>query len=168
MESKQEVAEFVREEWDVYFMRIAHLVAQRATCRKRMVGSVLVRDKRILSTGYNGSLSGQPHCMDVGCEIQNGKCIRTVHSETNAILQSAVPTKGSTLYCTYLPCRVCFKLLATAGVVKIIYDEQGTDISTLQQTQVVCQQLSLPEKHKCQQKDINLPIDEVSMQSLTL
>lgn len=119
----------VRPSWDEYFLRIAAVVASRSTCCRKQVGALLVKDNQILSTGYAGSIAGQPHCIDVGCEIEPGgvKCVRTVHAECNAILQAAmhgVSTQGATLYSTLSPCVDCFKMLANAGVIRIVYDEE--------------------------------------------
>lgn len=113
-----------RETWDQYFMKLAISVAQRSTCERATVGSVLVRDKRIIATGYNGSVLGEPHCDDAGHLMDNGHCIRTVHSELNAILQCAangVRTKGAALFVTHFPCLNCTKALIQAGIVAISY-----------------------------------------------
>ena len=117
-----------RPDWDTYFLDIAMAVAKRSTCRRvpEGVGAVLVRDKRILSTGYVGSLKGQPHCTEVGCMIDEFTkgCRRTTHSEINCILQAAshgVCIKDSTLYSTMSPCWDCFKALANGGVERIVY-----------------------------------------------
>ncbi|MCD2256117.1 deoxycytidylate deaminase [Agrilactobacillus fermenti] len=113
-----------RESWDMYFMKLAINVAERSTCERATVGSVLVRDKRIIATGYNGSVVGEPHCDDAGHLMDHGHCIRTVHSELNAILQCAangVRTKGAVLYVTHFPCLNCTKALIQAGIVGINY-----------------------------------------------
>ncbi len=123
-----------RPDFDEYFMRIAVEVASRATCLRRHVGAVLAKDKRIISTGYNGSTSGAPHCADVGCLIvkrddEDGStkehCIRTVHAEENSILHAAkhgVSTEGATLYVTAgPPCVACAKNLINAGIKRIVY-----------------------------------------------
>lgn len=105
-------------------MGIAHAVSTRATCNKRQVGCVLVVDRRIIATGYNGSLPGQPHCNDVGCELNPaGKCTRTVHAELNALLQCAmhgVASKGAVAYVTAIPCAECCKALIQAGIIRIV------------------------------------------------
>lgn len=90
-----------RPNWDLYFIRIAKEVASRATCPRAAVGAVIVKDNRILSTGYNGAPAGQPHCEDVGCEIVDGHCHTAVHAESNAIAQAAkhgISVEGATLY----------------------------------------------------------------------
>jgi dCMP deaminase len=115
-----------RSSWDQYFMDIATRVATRATCDRKHVGAVLVRDRTILSTGYNGSIRGMPHCDEVGHMMENGHCVATVHAEANAILQAAkngVRIDGATLYTTASPCWPCFKLVANSGCVRIVYGE---------------------------------------------
>ncbi len=112
--------------WDEYFMQIARQVGSRSTCDRKRCGAVLVRDRVILSTGYNGSISGTPHCDDVGHMIENGHCVRTIHAEMNAIAQAAkngVNINGSTLYVTASPCWECFKVLANAGIRRICFGE---------------------------------------------
>jgi dCMP deaminase len=107
-------------------MDIARQVATRATCDRKHVGAVLVRDRTILSTGYNGSIRGMPHCDEVGHMMENGHCVATVHAEANAILQAAkngVRIDGATLYTTASPCWPCFKLIANSGCVRIVYGE---------------------------------------------
>ncbi|GAB4469516.1 MAG: dCMP deaminase family protein [Armatimonadaceae bacterium] len=113
-----------RPSWDEYFMQIARDVATRATCLRRHVGAVVVRDKRILSTGYNGSPPGQPHCSEVGCLLEDGKCIRTLHAEQNALIQAAlhgVSTQGATMYCTCRPCHVCARMIVGAGIERLVF-----------------------------------------------
>ncbi|MDP6532530.1 MAG: dCMP deaminase family protein [Candidatus Marinimicrobia bacterium] len=115
-----------RVSWETYFMNIAQEVATRSTCSRKHVGSVIVRDKTILSTGYNGSLRGLPHCDEAGHEMENDHCVRTVHAEANAIVQSAangVRIEGSEIYVTASPCYNCFKMIANAGIRKIYYGE---------------------------------------------
>ena len=107
-------------------MDIARQVATRATCDRKHVGAVLMRDRTILSTGYNGSIRGMPHCDEVGHLMENGHCVATVHAEANAILQAAkngVRIDGATLYTTASPCWPCFKLVANSGCVRIVYGE---------------------------------------------
>ncbi len=112
--------------WDEYFMNIAQEVATRATCDRKHVGALIVRDRVILSTGYNGSIRGLPHCDEVGHEMEDGHCVRTVHAEMNAIVQAAkngVAIDGATIYTTASPCWICFKLVANAGIKMIVYGE---------------------------------------------
>src|SRR5687768_14214632 len=104
--------------WDEYFMRIAYDVSSRSTCQRKHVGAVIVRDRNILSTGYNGSISGMPHCDDVGHMMENDHCVATIHAEANAIIQAAkhgVNIDQSAIYTTASPCWSCFKLIANAG-----------------------------------------------------
>lgn len=120
-----------RPSWDHYFMIMARdFILLRATCQRRKVGAVLVRDKRILTTGYNGSPPGMPHCTDVGCLMIDGHCVRCIHAEQNAIIQAAlhgISTKGATCYVSAAPCVHCAKLLVAAGVVRVVYGEEYTD-----------------------------------------
>ena len=114
----------MRPTWDNYFINIALAVAERSTCDRAHVGAVLVRDKRILTTGFNGSPSGLPHCDTAGHLLVDGHCVRTIHAETNAIIQAAlhgVSTKGATCYVTHFPCINCTKSLINAGVEQIVY-----------------------------------------------
>ncbi|MBT8351929.1 MAG: cytidine/deoxycytidylate deaminase family protein [Deltaproteobacteria bacterium] len=124
-----------RPSWENYFMGIAALVARRSTCTRRAVGAIIVKDKRILSTGYNGAPSGIRHCIDTGClreqmNVASGErheLCRGIHAEQNAIIQAAfhgVSIKDSTLFCTNLPCSICAKMIINAGI-KIIYYESG-------------------------------------------
>ena len=127
-----------RNDWDTYFMEIARVVASRATCDRKHVGAVLVRERTILSTGYNGSVRGLPHCDEVGHMMEGGHCVATIHAEANAILQAArngVRIEGADIYTTASPCWPCFKLIANAGLQRIVYgefyrDERIFDIST--------------------------------------
>jgi dCMP deaminase len=119
-----------RPTWDEYFMQIARDVATRATCRRRLVGAVVVLDKRILTTGYNGAPHGLPHCTEVGCKMQDGHCIRTLHAEQNAIVQGAlngVSLRGATLYVTCQPCNNCAKMIINAGIVRVVFDGDYPD-----------------------------------------
>ena len=116
--------------WESYFMNIAHEVATRSTCDRKHVGAVIVREKTILSTGYNGSIKGLPHCNDAGHEMSDEHCIRTTHAEANAIVQAAkngVAVNNSEIYVTASPCYNCFKLIANAGIIVIYYNELYRD-----------------------------------------
>ena len=121
----------MRPSWDEYFMEIVEIIKTRSTCLRRQVGALIVKDKRILTTGYNGAPVGCAHCSEVGCmreklNVPSGKnheLCRAIHAEQNAIIQAAlhgVSTKGSTLYCTTQPCVLCAKMLINAGV-EVIY-----------------------------------------------
>ena len=121
-----------RPDWDSYFMEIAQVVSKRSTCLRRSVGAVLVKDRQILATGYNGTPKGFPHCETVGClreqlHVPSGtkhELCRGIHAEQNAIIQAAVhgvSTNGATIYCTHQPCVVCAKILINAGIKRIVY-----------------------------------------------
>lgn len=111
--------------WNQYFLAQAKLVAFRSTCTRLMVGAVIARENRIIASGYNGSVADGDHCIDDGCYMVEGHCVRTVHAEANALLQCAkfgVPTKGTTLYVTHFPCLQCTKQIIQAGIEKIVYE----------------------------------------------
>jgi dCMP deaminase len=115
-----------RASWDLYFMQIARQVATRATCDRKLVGAVITRAKNILATGYNGSIGGLGHCDDEGHMMEDGHCVRTIHAEANAIIQAAkngVRIDGGAIYVTASPCWGCFKMIANAGLLKIVYGE---------------------------------------------
>jgi len=120
-----------RPSWDEYFMRIAMEVAKRSTCLRRQVGAVVVLDKRILATGYNGAPSGLPHCSEVGClrerlQVPSGQrheLCRGLHAEMNALLQGArygISMQGATLYSTLVPCSLCSKMIINTGIVRVV------------------------------------------------
>ena len=127
-----------RPSWETYFMDIAELVAKRSTCLRRAVGCVVVKDKRILSTGYNGAPTGIKHCIETGClreklNVPSGErheLCRGIHAEQNAIIQAAfhgVSIKGATLFCTNQPCLICAKMIINAGIIKIYYRDGYAD-----------------------------------------
>jgi len=123
-----------RLDWHSYFMSIARQVASRSTCPRKHVGAVIVRDKTILSTGYNGSIRKLPHCDDVRCLLEDGHCVATVHAEANAILQAAkngVTIDAAEIYTTASPCWGCFKLIANGGIRTIYYGEFYRDERSL-------------------------------------
>ena len=110
--------------WDQYFMGQSVLLSLRSTCTRLTVGATIVRDKRIIAGGYNGSVSGGTHCIDEGCYVVDNHCVRTIHAEMNAILQCAkfgVPTEGAEIYVTHFPCLQCTKMILQAGIKKIYY-----------------------------------------------
>ena len=112
--------------WDEYFMGIARMVASRSTCPRKSVGAVIVRRQTILSTGYNGSVRGLPHCTEAGCMMEDSHCVATIHAEANAIIQAArngVIIDGAECYVTASPCWSCFKMLANAGIRRIVFGE---------------------------------------------
>ncbi len=107
-------------------MNIATQVATRATCDRKHVGAVIVRDRSILATGYNGSVRGLEHCDEVGHMMEEGHCVRTIHAEANAVIQAArngVRIDGATIYVTASPCWACFRMIANAGITKIVFGE---------------------------------------------
>ncbi|MBW2598649.1 MAG: cytidine/deoxycytidylate deaminase family protein [Deltaproteobacteria bacterium] len=127
-----------RPSWDQYFMDIVELVSRRSTCLRRKVGAVLVRDKRMLATGYNGPPTGIRHCAEVGClrdkmGIPSGErqeLCRGLHAEQNAIIQAAlhgVSTKDATIYCTNHPCIICSKMIINSGITAVIYKDDYND-----------------------------------------
>ncbi len=124
--------------WDEYFMHLAGVVATRSTCLRRSIGAVIVRDKRVLATGYNGAPTGLPHCIDIGClkdELgvpsgEHQEICRALHAEQNAIVQAArygISVDGSTMYCTTEPCSVCAKMMINAGIRRVVYQEPYPD-----------------------------------------
>ncbi len=127
-----------RPSWEEYFIEITRLVSLRSTCLRRKVGALIVKDKNILATGYNGAPSGVAHCMEVGClrerlDIKSGErheLCRGLHAEQNAIIQAAkhgTNINGSTLFCTTMPCIICSKMIINAGIRKIVYEEGYPD-----------------------------------------
>ena len=147
--------------WDQYFMTITRQVAERSTCTRAKVGAVIVRDKNILATGYNGAPAGMPHCTDVGCLIYESKtpncdveqnCFRTIHAEMNAIAQAAkngASIKEGAIYITHTPCIHCLKVLVNTGI-KEIYYERAYKLHTLEEllryTQVHLYKIELAAK----------------------
>lgn len=120
-----------RPDWDEYFLNIAELVSSRSTCDRLFVGAVLVRDRMILSTGYNGAPKKVDQCDEKGHLIKNGHCVRAVHAEENTIAQAAyhgISTKGATLYTNYFPCERCVKLLINAGIKRIVYRKMYSNL----------------------------------------
>jgi dCMP deaminase len=113
----------MRKDWDAYFIEIAKVTAERATCNRLKVGAVIVKDNKIVSTGYNGSIHGHDHCTDVGCLLNDeGRCIRTIHAEMNALLHAdRDKLKGATIYITHEPCESCSKHIAQAGIKRVVY-----------------------------------------------
>lgn len=119
-----------RPSWDEYFVQITFQVARRSTCPRAAVGAVIVRDKRILTTGYNGAPSGLPHCTEIGCLMVDGHCVRTLHAEQNAIIQAAlhgVNVSGGTIYVTHQPCLICSKMIINAGIERVVFASEYPD-----------------------------------------
>jgi dCMP deaminase len=122
-----------RPSWDEYFMQIAFTVAERSTCNRAQVGAVLVRDRRILTTGYNGAPSGLPHCEEIGHLIIDDHCVRTLHAEQNAIIQGAlhgISIAGATAYVTHQPCLTCAKMLINSGIQRVVYAGNYPDLNS--------------------------------------
>jgi dCMP deaminase len=112
--------------WDEYFLEVAAVAARRATCDRQRVGAVIVVELQVVATGYNGSIRGMPHCDDVGHDIVDGHCVRTIHAEMNALAQAArrgVAVEGATIYTTASPCWACFRVLANTGIRRFVYGE---------------------------------------------
>ena len=111
-----------RETWDTYFIKLAFMVASRSTCSRRCVGAVLVQDHRVRGTGYNGAPAGAPECLEVGCLMRDGSCVRIIHAEANLILQTDHSEReDATVYCTDRPCLACSNLLANSGIKEIVF-----------------------------------------------
>lgn len=148
-----------RPSWDAYFMEIAALVARRSTCLRRAVGAVIVKNRRILATGYNGAPSGIAHCVDRGClretmQVASGQrheLCRGIHAEQNAIIQAAyhgVSIQDGILYCTNLPCSICTKMLINAGIHEICYKQGYADelsMALLEEAGIRLRQVGLQE-----------------------
>lgn len=127
-----------RPSWDSYFMQMADLARSRSTCLRRGVGAVIVKDNRVIASGYNGAPKNVPHCEETGClrqklNVPSGKChelCRGLHAEQNAIIQAAclgVPIEGATLYCTTQPCVICTKMIINAGIKRVVISESYPD-----------------------------------------
>lgn len=112
-----------RPNWDEYFLKLAMLASERSTCPRMHCGCVIVKNNHVIATGYNGSISGQPHCEDVGCLVENNHCIRTNHAEINALVQAVnygSNIEGATVYITNMSCTTCAKALITSGIKRIV------------------------------------------------
>lgn len=112
--------------WDEFFASQSRVMALRSTCARLAVGCVIVREKRMIASGYNGSMTGDVHCLEVGCKIVDGHCVRAIHAEQNALLQCArfgIPTEGADIYVTHKPCLQCTKAIIQAGIRHVYYEE---------------------------------------------
>ena len=145
--------------WDQYFLGQARLFALRSTCTRLMVGAVIVRENRIIASGYNGSVADGDHCIDDGCYIVDGHCVRTVHAEANALLQCAkfgVATNDTDLYVTHFPCLQCCKQIIQAGIKRVYYEEDYRNhelaIQLFEEANV--------SLHKIELKDISITLKE--------
>lgn len=140
--------------WDQYFMTQAVLLSTRSTCKRLSVGAILVRDKRIIAGGYNGSVSDDVHCIDEDCYLVDGHCVRTIHAEMNAVLQCAkfgVASDGAEIYVTDFPCLQCTKMLLQAGIRKIYYlrnyHNDPYAVSLLERKKVAVQHVEIDKKY---------------------
>jgi dCMP deaminase len=129
---------------DELFMRVAKLFALRATCKRGQVGAIIVRDYRIISSGYNGSINGDTHCTSDDCDLSN-PCTKAVHSEMNAILYAArvgIDLAGTTIYCTTAPCLNCAKAIIQAGIVEVIYESGYRDLKGIELLEKHCSKVT--------------------------
>lgn len=151
-----------RPSWDEYFLKLAMLASERATCPRMHCGCVLVKDRFVLATGYNGSLPGHPHCDDVGCLIVDNHCVRTNHAEINALVQATthgVNIKGAIAYVTNMPCTTCAKALIAAGIKRVvIFSDYHDTLATsfFSDADVEITNVQMPEK------EINYDIESFS------
>lgn len=143
----------MRINWHEYFLAQSHLLRVRSTCERLKVGATIVKDNRAIAGGYNGSVSGEDHCIDVGCYIEGGHCIRTIHAEINALLQCSkfgVSTEGASIYVTHFPCVHCTKALIQAGIKSIYYAEDYKNhpyaIELLEKTGVTYERIDLDKQ----------------------
>lgn len=141
-----------RVSWQQYFMAQATVASLRSTCTRLMVGAVIVRDNRIIASGYNGSVNDSTHCIDEGCYIVDDHCVRTVHAEMNALLQCArfgVPTNNTEMYVTHFPCLLCTKQIIQAGIKKLYYETDYKNnplaVQLFKEAQVEVAQISLTD-----------------------
>ena len=141
-----------RPSWDEYFLKLAMLVSERATCPRMHCECVLVREKRILSTGYNGSIPGDQHCEDAGCMVVDNHCVRTVHAEMNAILQCSIhgiSTIGAAAYITNMSCTNCAKALIGAGIKEVVIFSEYHDtlaVEFFEKAKVKIKRIDIPSK----------------------
>ena len=141
-----------RPDWDEYFLKLAMLASERATCPRMHCGCVLVKNKNVISSGYNGSIPGDVHCVDVGCLMVDNHCVRTVHAEMNALVQAAKrgnAVEGSTAYVTNMPCTTCAKALITAGVKRVVIFSDYHDTLALEffsKANVKIDKISMPAR----------------------
>ena len=141
-----------RPNWDEYFLKLAMLASERATCPRMHCGCVLVKDKNVISTGYNGSIPGDEHCEDAGCMIVDNHCVRTVHAEMNALIQAARRghgVEGATAYITNMPCTTCSKSLITAGVKRVVIFSDYHDTLAEEffgKAKVTIERIAMPQK----------------------
>jgi len=135
-----------RPDWDLYFMGFAHAARERATCDRKHVGAVIVVERQVVATGYNGSVRGMPHCDEVGHDVVAGHCVRTIHAEMNALAQAAsrgVAVEGAGIYTTASPCWDCFRVLVNAGIERFIFGEPYREDLHRQRIMGVAERLGL-------------------------
>lgn len=150
--SRHAASEWKRPSWDEYFLKLAMLASERATCPRMHCGCVLVKDRFVLSTGYNGSLPGAPHCYTAGCLLVNNHCVRTNHAEINAICQATrhgVSLSGATAYVTNMPCTACSKALVAAGIVRVvIFSDYHETLAEhfFAESGVILERVSMPDR----------------------
>ena len=152
----------VRPQWDEYFLKLAMLASERATCPRMHCGCVLVKNKEVIATGYNGSIPGDEHCEDVGCLVVDNHCIRTVHAEMNALIQAAKhghAVEGASAYITNMPCTTCAKALIIAGIKRVVvfsdfHDTLATEFFTKAGVKM--------DRHAVPAKDINYNLKDYS------
>lgn len=141
-----------RPNWDEYFMKLAMLASERATCPRMHCGCVLVKDREVVATGYNGSIPGDAHCEDVGCLVVDNHCVRTNHAEMNAIVQAARKghiIDGGTAYVTNMPCTTCAKALIAAGIKRVvIFSDYHSTLATdfFAKAKVQIDKIAMPSK----------------------
>jgi dCMP deaminase len=141
-----------RPNWDEYFLKLAMLASERATCPRMHCGCVLVKDKNVIATGYNGSIPGDDHCEDAGCLLVDNHCVRTVHAEMNALIQAARrghAVEGASAYITNMPCTTCSKSLITAGVKRVVIFSEYHDTMAEQffaKARVTIERIAMPQK----------------------
>lgn len=147
-----------RPSWDDYFMAIVKIIASRGTCDRLYAGSVLVKENRIIATGYNGSPPGLPHCNDVGHLLEDGHCVRTIHGEHNSLLQAArlsgTSTVGSTMYTKYSPCIHCAKYVIACGVKRVVIGQVYRNPQALDMLKEAGVQVDLYKENPEWQKEI--------------
>ncbi|WP_414042880.1 ComE operon protein 2 [Macrococcus animalis] len=143
-----------RIQWKEYFMAQSQLLALRSTCTRLSVGATIVKENRVIAGGYNGSVSGEVHCIDEGCYVENGHCIRTIHAEMNALLQCSkmgVSTEGADIYVTHFPCIHCTKSIIQSGIKKIYYAHNYKNhpyaIELLQKANIETEKIEFNPKH---------------------
>lgn len=145
-QEKQKLNTLQRTSWEQYFMNIAKQVSTRATCPRLSVGAVVVKDRQILATGYNGSVEKASHCTDVGCYIVGGSCVRSVHAEQNAILMASkhgISLKGADIYVTHEPCYNCTKYLVQAGIDTVYYQNPYFNEETQELKESIIEEVGL-------------------------